>query len=159
MMRSTFCVVMMTALVLTFGCGGSPTETEAPVEVVVEQAAVEEPVVEARHDLVFVCSCGPECECGAVSAEAGKCGCGTELVQTHMLMVDGNIASVCTCGADCTCEFDPEDATKCGCGSPVKQVNLEGKGLYYCNCGGSCKCNFIATEAGKCSCGMDLVTS
>jgi hypothetical protein len=151
---------MLAALALTFGCGGSGTETPVVVEeTVVEAAPAEEAVVEARHDVLYVCSCGPECDCGAVALEAGKCGCGSDLVQTHMLKVDGNVASVCTCGKDCTCELDAQDPTKCGCGSPVRQVSFEGKGLYYCNCGGSCSCNFVATEPGKCACGMDLVTS
>ncbi len=62
-------------------------------------------------------------------------------------------------GGDCTCELNSEDPTKCTCGKEVKQVNLEGKGLYYCNCGGSCTCNFVASEPGTCACGMELVTS
>lgn len=158
-MKKFLLALIIVVVGLALGCGGAPSETPAPAEDVVEQAPAAEPVVEARHDLVYVCSCGPECDCGAVSLEPGTCDCGSELVQAHLLKVDGNVATLCTCGADCTCALDPEDPTKCGCGSPVKQVSLEGKGLYYCNCGGSCTCNFVAAEAGKCSCGMDLVTS
>ena len=150
---------VMVILVVVLGCGGSATETPAPAEEVVEQAPAAEPVVEARHDLIYACSCGDECECGAASAEPGTCDCGSELVQTHVLMVDGNVATLCSCETGCTCDLDAEDPTKCSCGNAVKQVSLEGKGLYYCNCGGSCKCNFIASEPGKCKCGMDLVTS
>jgi hypothetical protein len=158
MKRNPMLLVML-ALTVALGCGGSATETPAPAEEAVEQVAAEEPAVEARHDLIYICGCGPECECGAVSKDPGTCDCGSELVQTHMLMVDGNAASLCTCGGDCTCELDAEDPTKCGCDKPIKQVSLEGKGLYYCNCGGSCKCNFVASEPGTCSCGMELVTS
>ena len=159
-MKSLFYVVMMAVLAFTMACGGSSTEAPAVVEeVVVEEAPALEVVVEARNDLVYVCSCGPDCECGAVSTEPGTCDCGSELVQTHLLMVDGNVASICTCGGDCTCEIDAEDPTQCGCGKPVKQISLEGKGLYYCNCGGSCKCNHVSSEPGTCGCGMELVTS
>jgi hypothetical protein len=94
-----------------------------------------------------------------VSLEPGTCSCGKELAKAHMLRIDGNVATVCMCSGDCTCKLDPADPTKCTCGQPVKQVSLEGKGLYYCNCGGSCTCNHVAGEPGECHCGMALVTS
>ena len=153
-----FALVMLT-LVVALGCGGAATEAPAPAEEVVVDVVEEQPVVEARNDLVYTCNCGPECACGSISKDPGTCDCGSELVQTHVLLMDGNVASLCSCGGDCTCELNAEDPTKCGCGKEVKQMNLEGKGLYYCNCGVSCKCNSIASEPGTCACGMDLVTS
>jgi hypothetical protein len=161
-MKRISIVLFALVAVVSLGCGQAPAEKAEPVEeAVVEQAPApaEEPVVEARHDQVYTCACGPDCDCGAISMEAGNCGCGTEMVQAHLLKVDGNTASLCSCAGDCTCELNAEDPTKCSCGSDVKQVSLEGKGLYYCNCGGSCTCNHISAEAGKCGCGMDLVTS
>ena len=149
-------VIGMTALL---GCGQAPSEEAAQPEAVVEQEAAVEPAVEARHDLMYVCACGPECDCGAAAVEPGECGCGKEMAKAHMLKMDGNVATVCSCAGDCTCELNAEDETMCSCGQPVKQVNLEGKGLYYCNCGGSCTCNHIASEPGECHCGMALVTS
>lgn len=156
MKNMRFALVMLT-LMVALGCGGAATE--APVEEVVVDVVEEQPVVEARNDLVYVCNCGPDCACGSVSLGPGTCDCGNDLAQAHMLMIDGNVTTLCSCGADCTCELNAEDPTKCGCGKEVKQANLEGKGLYYCNCGGSCKCNFVASEPGTCACGMDLVTS
>jgi hypothetical protein len=103
-MKKLFPVIAIMALAL--GCGGAATETPAPAEEVVEQAPVAEQVVEARNDLIYTCGCGPECECGEVSKEPGTCGCGSEMVQTHMLMVDGNVATLCSCGGDCTCELN-----------------------------------------------------
>ena len=159
-MKKSLFVLMVVAIGAVMGCGGSATESPAVVEeVVVEEASAVEAVVVARHDLIYTCGCGPECECGAVSTAAGTCGCGTELVEGHLVKVEGNVALVCACGEGCTCEINAEDETKCGCGKDVKRVNLEGKGLYYCNCGGSCKCNHISAEPGTCACGMDLVTS
>jgi len=158
-MKRLSLAVLMLALAATFGCGGAATETPEPVEEVVVDVAEEVPVVEARHDQVYVCGCGPECACGTVATEPGTCECGKELVQAHMLMVDGNMATLCTCGNDCTCELNPEDPTKCGCGADVRVVSFEGTGLYYCNCGGSCKCNYVSTEPGTCSCGMELTSS
>ena len=151
---------VMVILVVALGCGGSATETPAPEEEIVEQAPpAEEAIVEVRHDQLYVCGCGDDCDCGAVAMEAGTCDCGSEMVQAHMLKIDDNVATVCDCAGDCTCELDPEDPTMCGCGEPVRQVSLEGKGLYYCNCGGSCTCNHVAAEPGECGCGMELVTS
>jgi hypothetical protein len=158
-MKSMFYVVMMVAMALAMGCGGSSTEAPAEVEEVIVEEAPAEEVVVARNDVIYTCSCGPDCDCGAASTAPGTCDCGSELVEGHLVKVEGNVALVCACGGDCTCELSAEDETKCGCGMDVKRVNLEGKGLYYCNCGGSCKCNHISAEPGTCSCGMELVTS
>jgi len=156
-MKQLFPAMMI--MVLAMGCGGAATETQEPAEEAAVDVVEEVPVVEARNDQVYVCNCGPECECGTVATEPGNCECGKELVQAHMLMVDGNMASLCTCAEGCTCELDAEDATKCGCGKDVRVVSFEGTGLYYCNCGGSCTCNYVSAEAGSCSCGMELTTS
>ena len=157
-MKKLFAVSVVACLAIVMGCGGAPSETSAPAELVVEKAPAYEPV-EGTHDAVFVCACGPDCECNSVATEAGTCTCGTELQQTHLLKVVENEGLLCTCKAGCTCEIDSEDETKCSCGSDVRRVSFEGTGLYYCNCGGSCTCNFVSAEAGKCSCGMDLITS
>jgi hypothetical protein len=29
----------------------------------------------------YVCACGPDCQCGAISDKPGKCGCGKEMKQ------------------------------------------------------------------------------
>jgi hypothetical protein len=145
-------------MAVALGCGGASTEAPAPAEETVVEAPAEEAVVVARHDLIYVCNCGPDCDCGAVASKPGKCGCGSDLVEARMLMVDGSIASLCACGPDCKCEIG-DDPNTCGCGNEMKKVDLAGTGLYYCNCGGSCKCNHVSAEPGKCGCGMDLITS
>lgn len=162
-MKRTY-VMMLAICIVAIGVSGcSKTEPVAETETVEVAEAVVESVVEevpaARHDVVYACNCGPECDCGSIGTEAGNCSCGSELVATHVVKVDGNDAKLCTCGNDCDCEIDAEDETKCSCGSDLRTVSLEGSGLYFCNCGGSCTCNFISAEAGNCACGMELVTS
>ncbi len=160
-MKKTFLVLFVCcAMVAVVGCGQSEpvTETEMVVETVPAEVVTED-VEMARNDVLFTCNCGPECECGSVSAEAGTCSCGTELVAAHMVKVEGNEALVCGCAGDCTCAINADDETTCSCGTAIRRVSLEGSGIYFCNCGGSCTCNFVSTEPGNCACGMELITS
>ncbi len=107
-----------------------------------------------RTDLYYVCGCGPDCNCNSVSKEPGKCKCGKDMVQMHLLDIQDGKALFCTCGAECTCKLDPNDPTKCGCGKPVKVVDLKGK--YVCACGKDCKCGSISDTPGKCRCGQEM---
>jgi len=107
-----------------------------------------------RTDVYYVCNCGPDCDCNSVSTEPGKCKCGKDMVQMHLLDIQDGKAKFCTCGAECDCKLDPKDPNKCGCGKPVKVVDLKGK--YVCACGPDCKCNTISDKPGKCRCGEDL---
>lgn len=151
------------ALIATVSCSKPEPAVEAEADAAMETVAAEVVLEDAedavRHDMLYVCNCGPECECGSVSTEAGTCTCGSELAAAHMVKVEGNEALLCTCGDDCDCEINAEDETKCGCGKDIRRVSLEGTGIYYCNCGGSCTCNFVSDEPGNCSCGMELITS
>jgi len=156
MKKNVMLVVMCVAVIGVLGC--SKSEPVAEVEIAPEPAPAEEMVAAARHDVVYVCGCGPDCDCGSISTEAGTCDCGSELVSAHLVKVDGHDARICTCGGDCDCEIDATDETKCSCGSDLKTVSLEGKGLYFCNCGGSCTCNYVSAEPGNCACGMELVS-
>jgi hypothetical protein len=163
-MKITHLAAVAVTVLLALGCGQAPTEqVAAPAEPMADPAEhaghQHAEHAEARHDILYVCNCGPDCDCGSVSLAPGTCACGSELAKAHLLRMDGNVATVCMCSGDCTCKLDPADPTKCTCGQPVKQVSLEGKGLYYCNCGGSCTCNHVAGEPGECHCGMALVTS
>lgn len=154
-------LMILVCLAMLIGCGGAPSETPAP-PVEVKTAQAEESIgetIDEHHDLVYACGCGPDCSCSSVAKEPGTCSCGKELVQTHVVKIEGSEALLCTCGDDCVCEIGTDDATKCSCGNPVRRVSLEGTGLYFCNCGGSCTCNYIAAEAGECGCGMDLISS
>ena len=112
-----------------------------------------------RHDVVYVCGCGPDCPCNTVKAEPGTCSCGKPLVWGHVVKVEGDVALVCACAEGCTCKIDANDPTKCGCGKDLRRVSLKGTGLYFCNCGGSCTCNHISATPGKCGCGMELKKS
>jgi len=161
-MKKSFLILCVCgAVVAAVGCGQSQkvAETDAAVETVAAETVMVEAEAAVRNDIVYVCACGPECDCGSVSTEAGTCTCGTELVAAHMVKVEGNEALVCGCDGDCTCEINAEDETTCSCGTDVRRVSLEGSGIYYCNCGGSCTCNFVSSEPGNCDCGMELVTS
>jgi len=156
-MKRANVVLLVLGLFLVAGCGQAPPDEPAnTTDVVTEEP---EPVTEARHDMVYICACGPECDCGAVAVTPGNCDCGTALAAAHLLKVEGNEGVLCTCGGDCSCELDADDPSKCSCGKDVTRVSFEGQGLYYCNCGGSCTCNFITAAPGTCHCGMDLVTS
>ena len=121
------------AVVAVVGCSKPEPVVEAEP---VAETIVEEAVAEVRNDVLYTCSCGPECDCGSVSTEAGTCTCGTDLVAAHMVKVEGNEALVCGCDGDCTCEINAEDETTCSCGTEIRRVSLEGSGIYYCNCGG-----------------------
>ena len=109
-----------------------------------------------RHDLLYVCNCGPECKCNTVSTQPGNCACGQPMVAYHVVKVEGDEALLCTCGGDCKCAIDPADSSKCGCGKEVKRVSLKGTGIFFCNCGGSCFCNTASDQPGQCKCGMPL---
>jgi hypothetical protein len=152
------------AMIAAVGCSkpepAVEADTEAAVDTGAADAVMEAPVAEARHDVVYACNCGADCDCNSISTAPGTCSCGKELAGAHVVkVVDTDVALLCTCGADCDCEIDAADETKCSCGSDLKRVSLAGSGLYFCNCGGSCTCNFISAEPGTCSCGMELVTS
>jgi hypothetical protein len=161
MKKSFLMLCVCCAMVAAVGCGQTEevAETDMAVEAVAAEMVMDDVEAEVRNDVLYTCNCGPECDCGSVSAEAGTCGCGTELAAAHMVKVEGNEALVCGCAGDCTCEINAEDETTCSCGTEIRRVSLEGSGIYYCNCGGSCTCNFVATEAGNCACGMELITS
>jgi hypothetical protein len=145
------------AVIGVLGCSRPETVVEIEQEPAVDNVAGNA-IATVRHDVIYVCGCGPGCDCNSVSADKGTCSCGSELVAAHVVMVEGHDAKICTCGNDCRCEIDAEDTSKCSCGSAVKTVSLEGKGLYFCNCGGSCTCNYVSAEPGTCTCGMELIS-
>jgi hypothetical protein len=157
MKKNLLIVVMCVAVIGVMGCARS--EPVAETEVAVEAApAAEETTVAVRHDVVYVCNCGSDCDCGSISTGVGTCDCGSEMAAAHVVKVDGHDAKICTCSEGCDCEIDAADETKCSCGADLKTVSLEGKGLYFCNCGGSCTCNFVSAEPGNCACGMELIS-
>ena len=110
----------------------------------------------ASNDVLYVCGCGPECQCKTASTRPGKCGCGHDLIVGRLKKIDLEVALLCMCASDCKCALDPKDATKCGCGKPLRKVSLTGTGIYFCNCGASCTCNTVSEKMGWCKCGMQL---
>jgi hypothetical protein len=156
---------------IVVACGGAvaPTHEPAASEVAVQAAAegsvgapdeaVADVVPTERHDVVYVCNCGPACDCNTVSTTAGKCSCGKDLVSAHLVKVEGDEGLLCMCGKDCTCTVDANDPAKCACGKDLRRISFKGTGLYYCNCGGSCTCNHVSDKPGTCTCGMELKQS
>ena len=155
--RSKIFLTVLASVVVSFGCGGASAPPAAVDEV--ESVEISEEPAPDRHDVVYVCNCGDDCDCGTMAVAPGTCSCGTELVQAHLVKVEENEALLCTCGGDCDCTIDAEDESKCSCGNQLRRVSFDGTGLYYCKCGGSCTCNYVATAPGKCSCGMELTAS
>jgi hypothetical protein len=113
-------------------------------------------VAETRHDVLYTCDCGKQCNCNSVSTKPGNCSCGKPMVWGHVVKVEGNEALLCTCAEGCKCQQDANDPSKCSCGKPLKRVSLAGTGVFFCNCGGSCTCNTVSDQAGNCRCGMPL---
>lgn len=154
---------VVVCLVVAVGCGGGAPVSPAP-EAPSHDASASgdvqpEPAVGERHDVVYVCNCGPDCTCGDLDVKPRDCSCGTELKGAHVVRIEKTEALLCTCSGECKCTIDPQDATRCSCGQPLRRVSLAGTGLYFCNCGDSCNCNHIANEPGECSCGMALTTA
>ena len=153
------CVVLMVVCVAMIGllsCSKTEPAAETEMAVVTEAVVGDDAAPAVRHDVVYVCNCGPACDCGSISTGPGTCTCGSELAAAHVVKIDGHDAKLCTHGAGCDCKIDAEDETKCTCGTDVRVVSLEGSGLYFCNCGGSCTCNYVSAEPGTCPCGKEL---
>jgi hypothetical protein len=153
-------ILLIMAAVLVVGCGATPAppaaETMTKVDAPAAAPAADTEAPAARHDVVYVCACGPECTCNTVKTSPGTCTCGKELAWAHVVKIEGDEALLCTCDEGCTCSIDPADPSKCGCGKPIRRISLKGTGLYFCNCGGSCTCNHVSDKPGTCGCGMEL---
>ena len=109
-----------------------------------------------RHDVLYTCSCGPQCGCDTVSTKPGKCACGMELKWGHVLKTEKTEVILCQCPEGCRCYGLDNREYYCNCGFPIKRVDLAGTGIYFCNCGSSCYCNTVSDKPGKCRCGADL---
>ena len=112
-MKKSYLVMLVVCVAMIGVLGCAKTEPVVETEMVVEtEAVVEDAAAAERHDVVYACNCGPECDCGSISTEAGTCSCGSEMVAAHVVKVDGHDAKLCTCGGDCDCVIDAEDETK-----------------------------------------------
>ncbi|GFO69797.1 hypothetical protein GMLC_33760 [Geomonas limicola] len=82
---------------------------------------------------IYACGCGAGCPCGTISAKAGKCGCGKNLVKTTVTKVADNKVYYQMNGAE---------------------VSAPATGKYVCSCG--CPCNTVSQKEGTCACGKPL---
>ena len=111
-----------------------------------------------RHDVLYTCSCGQNCNCKTVSTKPGKCDCGRPLKWGHVLKIRKNEAILFQCGEGCRCYgIDPQYPSRCTCGVLTKKISLVGTGIYFCNCGGSCFCNYVSDSPGVCKCSNNLI--
>jgi len=128
-------LIVMCAAV--YGMGAKPRTEHPKAEHLKAKAAMTQSV--------YVCP-----DCHAVAMKAGKCKCGKELVQKHLLGVKDGQALLCDCPAGCKCDAKGVKNGKCACGKEVKTASC--KGLYCCSMG----CPKVSDKPGKCACGMGL---
>ena len=86
---------------------------------------------------VYVCNCGPSCNCHTMSMKEGNCTCGNKMVKGKVTKVDKDVAYVQAEGWE-----------------KPRAYNTQGK--YMCACGPSCNCGTISQNPGKCVCGNDM---
>lgn len=83
------------------------------------------PATAAHHEaagakMVYVCGCGPEAKCDAVSAQPGNAPCGKPLVEKQVLKEDADKVYICACPDGCKCGINEADPTKCACGKELR---------------------------------------
>jgi hypothetical protein len=86
-------------------------------------------------DTAYVCECGSKCGCETAALQAGKCGCGHDLVKVSVTKVKGKKGYYLANG---------------------KEQAFKLTGAYTCACGSKC-CMTVSNKPGKCGCGKDLV--
>jgi hypothetical protein len=86
---------------------------------------------------VYVCNCGPSCNCHTMSMKEGNCTCGNKMVKAKVTKLDKDMAYVQAEGWD-----------------KPRAFNTQGK--FMCACGPSCNCGTISQNPGKCVCGNDM---
>lgn len=98
-------------------------------------------------------------KCHVLSEAPGKCPtCQSELVGTHVLAVQGGMASCCGCPDGCKCKgLSATDPSKCSCGKAVEKVSVKGK--YVCPNADPGKCTSVSDKPGTCQCKKDMVKS
>ncbi len=88
-------------------------------------------------DEVYACQCGDSCPCQMMSHNAGKCGCGKDMVKAKVKSVDKEKDTAVLVFSD-------------------HEQTFKTVGKYMCACKG-CKCNSISQTPAKCTCGVDMV--
>lgn len=80
-------VASLVALGLTLPTEANAADTPAAAAPAKAEAAT--PATKAG-DTVYVCGCGAGCPCGTIKTSPGKCSCGSPLVKTTVLRVEGD---------------------------------------------------------------------
>jgi len=88
-------------------------------------------------DEVYVCNCGPGCDCLTMSRKEGSCVCKKPMVKAKVLKVDKDLATVQAPGWE-------------------KPRDFRTVGKYACACGPSCDCGTISQKQGECVCGKPM---
>jgi len=86
-------------------------------------------------ETVYVCGCGPGCDCLTMSRKAGSCVCNKPLVKTTINKIEGDKAFVTVNG---------------------KEQAFITKAKYACACGPGCDCGTISQKPGNCACGKPM---
>ncbi len=86
-------------------------------------------------DEVYACQCGESCPCQMMSHNAGKCGCGKDMVKAKVKSVGKDTAVLVF---------------------PDHEQTFKTVGKYMCGCQG-CTCNSISQTPAKCTCGVDMI--
>ena len=90
-------------------------------------------------DEVYVCNCGPGCDCMTMSKKPGNCTCNKPMVQAKVDHMEGTLAVM---------KIPEGDSFR------LQPFNTQGK--YFCACGSGCDCNTISQKPGKCVCGNEM---
>lgn len=89
----------------------------------------------SKGQTVYVCGCGPDCDCLTVSQRKGVCSCNKPLVKTKVSRVEKDSIIVKVKG---------------------KEQRFTTVAKYACACGEGCNCGTISQKPGKCACGNDM---
>jgi hypothetical protein len=87
-------------------------------------------------DVIYVCGCGEDCDCGSLGKKEGKCGCGKKLVKTTVTKIEKGRLYYKLDG---------------------KELSAPITGKYACGCGDGCNCGSVSQKPGKCGCGKDMI--
>ena len=89
----------------------------------------------AEGSKVYVCACGPGCDCNTISNNPGDCTCGNPMTEATVEKIENGVATMAI-------------------GDKTQEFQLKGK--YVCACGPTCNCNTVSQNPGNCTCGQPL---
>ncbi len=86
-------------------------------------------------ETIYVCACGPGCDCQTISRNDGKCSCDKPLAKTTVTKIEGDKLFAQVSGAE---------------------QAFSTKAKYACACGAGCNCGTISQKPGNCACGKEM---